>query len=193
MQTNNLLRFQLDKYELLTGEDILPKEGLLENAATIARCEYSPLGSELKWCQDGVKTENGVKTEDGKIIDKVHHKYVVDENEDLIKNIFRMDYKIKITISQRYRKSIMRRYLKENHIDVFENLFDFKKSIKILADIDEKINMIRESYDPKAKVGEKVVVTIFNKIRYSMIEFYLDHNTIIDLRNNINVIKQIVC
>ena len=49
--------------------------------------------------------------------------------------------------------------------------------------------MIRESYDPKAKVGEKIVVTIFNKIRYSMIEFYLDHNTIIDLRNNINVIK----
>ena len=80
----------------------------------------------------------------------------------------------------------MRRYLKENHIDVFENLFDFKKSIKILADIDEKINMIRESYDPKAKVG---FVTIFNKIRYSMIEFYLDHNTIIDLRNNIIVIK----
>ena len=119
----------------------------------------------------------------------MHHKYVVGENEDLIKNIFRMDYKIKITISQSYRKSIMRRYLKENHIDVFENLFDFYKSIKILADIDEKINMIRESYDPKAKVGEKIVVTIFNKIRYSMIEFYLDHNTIIDLRNNINVIK----
>ena len=64
-----------------------------------------------------------------------------------------------------------------------------RSPLTILADIDEKINMIRESYDPKAKVGEKIVVTIFNKIRYSMIEFYLDHNTIIDLRNNIIVIK----
>ena len=62
-----------------------------------------------------------------------------------------MDYKVKITISQSYRKSIVRRYLKENHIDALENLFDFKKSIKILADIDDKINMIRESYDPKQR------------------------------------------
>ena len=38
----------LDKYERLTGEDILPEKGLLEKAATIKRFEYSPLGCEFK-------------------------------------------------------------------------------------------------------------------------------------------------
>lgn len=32
-------------------------------------------------------------------------------------------------------KNIVSRYLKEKDSDVFENLFDFKKSVKILANI----------------------------------------------------------
>ena len=66
-----------------------------------------------------------------------------------------MDYKIKISISQSHRKSIVGRYLKEKHTDVFENLFDLKKHIKISVDIDNKISMIGESYEPKVKVREK--------------------------------------
>ena len=37
-------------------------------------------------------------------------------------------------------------------IDVFENMFDFKKSIKKLADIDDEIEMVVESYKPKTKI-----------------------------------------
>ena len=38
----------VSKYEFLTGEDVLPEKDLLEKAATMKRCEYSPLGNELK-------------------------------------------------------------------------------------------------------------------------------------------------
>ena len=44
--------------------------------------------------------------------------------------------------------------------------------------------MIVENYEPKAKVeneDKKSVVGILNKIRYSMSDFYLDLNTIVDL------------
>ena len=44
------------KYEFLAGEEVLPEKGLLENAATIKRFEYSPLGSELKKQNDIAKT-----------------------------------------------------------------------------------------------------------------------------------------
>ena len=36
------------KNELLTGKVVLPKNDLLEKAATMKRFEYSPLGKELK-------------------------------------------------------------------------------------------------------------------------------------------------
>ena len=36
------------KYEYLTDEYIFPEKSLLGKAATIKRCEYSPLPSELK-------------------------------------------------------------------------------------------------------------------------------------------------
>ena len=36
------------KYELLTGEDVLPEEDLLEKTASCKRLEHSPLGGELK-------------------------------------------------------------------------------------------------------------------------------------------------
>ena len=32
----------------MTVDDVLPEKGLLENAATIKKCEHLPLGSELK-------------------------------------------------------------------------------------------------------------------------------------------------
>ena len=47
----------VSKYELLTGEDVLPEKGLPEKAATIKRFEYSPLGSELKRQTDIAKKQ----------------------------------------------------------------------------------------------------------------------------------------
>ena len=37
-----------DKYEFLTGKDVLPENRLLEEASTIKRFECSPLGNKLK-------------------------------------------------------------------------------------------------------------------------------------------------
>ena len=38
----------VDRYEFLTGEDVLPEKALSEKADTIKRFEFSPLESELK-------------------------------------------------------------------------------------------------------------------------------------------------
>ena len=38
----------VDKYEFLTGKDVLQEKVLLEKAATIKKFEYSSLGGELK-------------------------------------------------------------------------------------------------------------------------------------------------
>ena len=38
----------VNKYEFLTGEDVLSEKELLKGAATIKRFKYSLLGSELK-------------------------------------------------------------------------------------------------------------------------------------------------
>ena len=38
----------VNKYEFLTGKDVLPEKDLLEKAATMKRFEYSPLGKKLK-------------------------------------------------------------------------------------------------------------------------------------------------
>ena len=38
----------VNKYEFLTGKDVLPEKYLLEKAATMKRFEYSPLGKKLK-------------------------------------------------------------------------------------------------------------------------------------------------
>ena len=39
--------------------------------------------------EDDAKVEDGVKTEDGAIIDHVHHKSIGDEYKNLIANIFK--------------------------------------------------------------------------------------------------------
>ena len=84
----------------------------------------------------------------------MHHGYIGDEYVDLI-NIFTYGFKdLPLTnIDNRISwKDIVNRYLKEKDADVFENLFDIKKSIKNLTIIDDKINMFIENYEPKTKV-----------------------------------------
>ena len=38
----------VNKYEFLTGKDVLPEKGFLEKYDALKRFEYSPLGKELK-------------------------------------------------------------------------------------------------------------------------------------------------
>ena len=52
-----LLSGNVSKYEFLTGEKVLPEKDLLEEAATMKRFEYSPLGRELKAQTDIAKKQ----------------------------------------------------------------------------------------------------------------------------------------
>ena len=47
----------VSKYEFLTCKDVLPEKDLLEEAATMKRFEYSPLGKELKAQTDIAKKQ----------------------------------------------------------------------------------------------------------------------------------------
>ena len=53
------------KYELLTGKDVLPEKGLLEESAAVKIFEYSWLGRELK-----MQTDLSKRQHEG--LDKVH-------------------------------------------------------------------------------------------------------------------------
>ena len=49
-------------------------------------------------------------------------------------------------------KNIVNKYLKGKYIDVCENIFSFEKFIKSFVNIDRKINIIIENYQPKTKI-----------------------------------------
>ena len=55
----------VDKYEFLKGENILPEKQLLEKAAKMKRFEYSPLGSEMK-------KQTSISKDQYQGLDKVH-------------------------------------------------------------------------------------------------------------------------
>ena len=65
-------------------------------------------------------------------------------------------------------KNLVNRFLKEKETDVFENLFDSRKSIKNLADIDDKINLIVKNYEPKRKANMKDLKRIVNILNKSI-------------------------
>ena len=87
----------------MTSEDVLLGKGLLEKATTIKRFEYSPLDISKKKQtdiakdqyklfkdqiniindngEDGVKAGDGFKTEDGEIIDNLHHNCTSDRRK----------------------------------------------------------------------------------------------------------------
>ena len=65
-------------------------------------------------------------------------------------------------------KSLVNRFLKEKETDVFENLFDSRKSVKNLADIDDKINLIVKNYEPKRKANMKDLKRIVNILNKSI-------------------------
>ena len=60
-------------------------------------------------------------------------------------------------------KNIVNKYLKGKYIDVCENIFSFEKFIKSFVNIDRKINIIIENYQPKTKIkngnNKKIVIS----------------------------------
>ena len=71
--------------------------------------------------------------------------------------------------------------------DVFENKIIFNKSMKNFTDIDNKVNMIVQKYEPKTKAridSKERDVRFLNRIKYHFLEYYFDPNAIVDLENN---------
>ena len=67
---------------------------------------------------------------------------------------------------------------------MFENKFSFIKSIKNLTDIEDKINIIIETSEPKIKPkieGKKRIISILNAIKYDLLDYYLNPNTIFEM------------
>ena len=64
-------------------------------------------------------------------------------------------------------------------------MFNFKKSTKNLANIDEKINATIDDYKPKTETEydnkKRVAGSILNEIRKSMLDFYVSHETTFNL------------
>ena len=61
-----------------------------------------------------------------------------------------------------------------------------------MVEIDDKLDMIVENYKPKTKIEydhKKRVVSILNKIRYSMLDFYYDPNSIAAVHKNSNIVN----
>ena len=86
-------------------------------------------------------------------------------------------------IPKAWFNKIINKHLGETSIDTDIRLFNFKKSTKNLAYIDEKINATINDYKPKTETeyDKKRVVSILNEIRKSMLDFYVSHETIFNL------------
>ena len=107
--------------------------------------------------EDGVKTEVGAKTKDGKLVDDVKYFYIGGKHKNVIDKSFKLglkdgDLHLKNFDNRQLRSTkIVNKYLGEKDIDADNRLFNFEKSIKNLENIAEKINMIIDYYKPKTK------------------------------------------
>ena len=158
---------------MLLGKDVLLEKGLLEKVATIKRFEYLHLGSNLKNHSDIAKDqykllkdqknnaiknnrENGVKVKD-EIIRDVGYFYIGDIHKNFIDRLFKyglLDEDLHLSNFDNQDlglANIIQSYLKERNIDVDKKNFNVEISIKNLANMDDKVNMIMDYYKPKTK------------------------------------------
>ena len=103
-------------------------------------------------------TEDDVKTKDGAALDNVHNRYIDYKYRDLINDIFTNGLKdgdLHLTnFDNRIDlNNIVNRYLKEKYIDVYDRYFNSKNSIKILADINNMINILIAEAKPDKEIG----------------------------------------
>ena len=60
-----------------------------------------------------------------------------------------------------------------------------------MATLDDKTTTLVKNYGLETKIeteDQKRVVSILNKIRYNLLDYYIDSNTVTELQKNINVI-----
>ena len=123
------------------------------------------------------------------ITGNIPYRYIGDECKDLINRICTYglkdkDFHLTNFDNQIGLKNIINRHFKEKGTDVFENHFILDRFIKNLADIEDKINMIVEIYGPKTKPGiedKERAISILNAIKYDLLDYFLDPNTIIEM------------
>ena len=71
--------------------------------------------------------------------------------------------------------------IKKKKIDVNDRLFNLEKSIKNFLDVDNRIHRIIDNYKPKTETEYediKRVVSILNKVKNFILDFYLNRETI---------------
>ena len=103
-------------------------------------------------------TEDDVKTKDGEILDNVHNRYIDYKYRDLINDIFTNELKDgDLHLTNFYNiidlNNIVNIYLKEKCIDVYDRYFSSKNSIKNLADINNRINILIAEPKPDKEIG----------------------------------------
>ena len=131
--------FQIfSKCKFWTGEDILPKKGLLEKATTSKHFEYSPFGKELK--KKMPLQENNIKclisiikivTIKIKMEDKSDDESIIEEFDTILENI-RNNVKVNKVIKTKTKNNNINLYsltlekwcLKETGFDMVFNIFD---------------------------------------------------------------------
>lgn len=132
--------FQIfSKCKFWTGEEILPKKGLLEKATTIKHFEYSPFGKELK--KKMPLQENNIKCLISiiKIVtikiremeDKSDDESIIEEFDTILENI-RNNVKVNKVIETKTKNNNINLYsltlekwcLKETGFDMVFNIFD---------------------------------------------------------------------
>lgn len=84
-------------------------------------------------------------------------------------------------------KHVVNRYLKKQDTDVFENKFSFNKSIKNLDNIDYKLNMIAENYEPKT--NDKTELNTKPELNMNCLIIILISILLLNYRKNVNVIN----
>ena len=99
-----------------------------------------------------------MKVEDDEIINNVGYFYIDDKYKNLIDKTFRfalMDEDFHFTNFDNRKigsSKVVNKYLGEINFVLDNALFNFKKLIKILANIDNKINMVIGNYKPKINI-----------------------------------------
>ena len=84
-------------------------------------------------------------------------------------------------------KYVVNRYLKKQDTDVFENKVSFNKSIKNLDNIDYKLNMIAENYEPKTT--DKTESNTKPELNMNCLIIILISILLLNYRKNVNVIN----
>ena len=131
---------------------------MLKKQTNIAKDQFKLLKDHQNNVINNNREDHEVKAEDDKAEDDVRYCYIGDEYKNLIDRLIKNELmfgELRLTNFDNQElalTNIMKNCLRLKIIDVDNKLFNFDKSIKHLAKIDDKINMIVENYKHKTKI-----------------------------------------